>query len=277
MLTFISFFSLILGAIVGSFILVVSLRYNTGKSLKGRSQCFSCGKKLSWHELVPLLSYISQQGKCKGCSSRIPKETFLVEASMGLVFLVISLRSFFAGYAIPFTSEYLLGTLLLMILFSILSIIFIYDLKHKIIPDSLSFLFGILSFFSMFYFGFNNGIYIFTGFSYPILIDVLAGVLVPLPFFLIWLLSKGNMMGLGDPKLMVGIGFLLGLAKGFTAVLVSFWLGTLIIISFLVIEKIVKIKLLGKAKEGIMKQEIPFGPFLVAGTLFTILSNISLF
>lgn len=277
MLSLITIFSLILGTIVGSFLLVVSQRYNTGKSLNGRSECFSCGKTLTWKELFPIFSYLALKGRCKGCSSLIPKDAMFAELLTGVIFVAVSIRSVFTTGELLLTESYLMATLWLMLIASVLIIIFFYDLRHKIIPDNLSFLFGILSFVSLFYFGFENEVFMYTGFAYPQLLDVLAGVLIPLPFALIWLFSKGRMMGLGDAKLMVGIGFLLGLSLGVSAVFASFWLGTLVIISFLVIERVFNIKLLGSSKEGIMKQEIPFGPFLIAATLFVVVTHFDLF
>jgi len=53
----------ILGMLVGSFLNVVALRFNTGKSLGGRSGCFSCGNQLSWKELIPVFSWILQRGR----------------------------------------------------------------------------------------------------------------------------------------------------------------------------------------------------------------------
>ena len=101
--------------------------------------------------------------------------------------------------------------------------------------------------------------------------------MVPLPFVLIWIFSKGRMIGLGDPKLMVGMGFLLGTSQGFTSVFVSFWIGSLIVISALVTQKVLSKKLFGSTKGGIMKKEVPFGPFLILGTLLTLIFNIQLF
>ena len=80
----------VFGTIIGSFLNVVILRYGTGKSFaKGSSQCFSCGKKLSWYELVPILSFLFQKGKCKGCGSKISWQYPLIETITGVLFLLI--------------------------------------------------------------------------------------------------------------------------------------------------------------------------------------------
>jgi leader peptidase (prepilin peptidase) / N-methyltransferase len=58
--------------VFGSFIAVVALRWPEGRSaLRGRSECDSCGKTLRAHELVPVLSYAAQGGKCQGCGAAI--------------------------------------------------------------------------------------------------------------------------------------------------------------------------------------------------------------
>jgi len=276
MFTLLIIFSLLLGAIMGSFLLVVSLRYNTGMSLQGRSQCFSCAKKLSWYELIPIFSYLVQQGRCRTCSSHIPAETLFAELIVAVTFGLIAVRGLLVGQeALVWTLPYLIGTFFLFVVFSVLSVIFFYDMRHKIIPDTLSFVFALIAVAGSFFFSFDSGVFIYTGFTLPSIIHVLSGVLVPLPFILIWIFSKGTLMGLGDPKLMVGIGLLLGLSQGFTAVFVSFWVGTLFVISVLLTEKVLSKKLFTAGKKSIMKQEIPFGPFLILGMLVSIVFNIN--
>lgn len=269
--------SFLLGTILGSFLLVVSLRYQTGKSLQGRSYCFSCGTTLNWYELIPLVSYLAQRGRCRTCSSRIPRETFVTELSLGVVFAGIATRGLFLGAeSLVWTMPYLFGTLFLFVVFSVLALVFLYDMRHKIIPDRLSLIFAVLGLVGMFFFDTSQGVFTFVGPHLPDIWNMVGGVLVPLPFFLIWKFSRGRMMGLGDPKLMVGIGFLLGTFGGFSAVFVSFWVGTLFILSALITEKILGHKLFIRGRKGIMKQEIPFGPFLIIGLLLTIVFNIQL-
>jgi prepilin signal peptidase PulO-like enzyme (type II secretory pathway) len=267
-------FSFILGAILGSFLLVVSLRHNTGKSLQGRSACFSCNATLHWYELVPVVSYLAQRGRCRSCGSRISQETLWVEFVMGLTFVAISLRGVAAGATseVVFSNSYLIGSLFLMVLFSILAVVFLYDLRHKIIPDIFSAIFAFAGFIGSFFMTFSYGVFTYTGFQIPSLLHLLGGILVPLPFYLIWKFSNGRLIGLGDPKLMVGIGFLLGTLGGLSAVFVSFWIATLFVFSIFLIDKTLKSKLLGSSKEGIMKREVPFGPFLIVGTFISLIT-----
>src|SRR5690242_17998674 len=85
------FIFFILGTIIGSYINVVVLRYHTGRSsVTGRSLCFSCGKTLSWYELVPIFSFLFLNGKCLGCNSRISYQYPIVEFITGILFLGIA-------------------------------------------------------------------------------------------------------------------------------------------------------------------------------------------
>lgn len=277
-LTILAMMSFALGAIFGSFLLVVTVRYGTGKSLQGRSHCFSCGTTLKWYELIPILSYLSQRGRCRTCSSHIPLETIAVEVFTAVLFTLLALRGLFVGNVeVIFTFPYLIATLFLFLLFSILTIIFFYDFRHKIIPDIFSLAFGVIALIAGFFFSIEGGVFLFTGLHIPTLWYLAGGILVPLPFYLIWLFSKGRLIGLGDPKLMVGIGLFFGVIQGLTAVIVSFWIGTLAIIAMLIIQKVLSKKLFERKRGGIMKQEVPFGPFLILGTLVTLIFNLQLF
>lgn len=273
---FIGFF-VFLGFIIGSFLNVVTLRLNTGKSLGGRSSCYSCSKPLLFHELIPVVSWVIQGGRCRNCSSRISKQYLYGELLTGSFFGLAAMRGLLHDIQL-FSTEYVLGTFFLCLVFSILVIIFLYDMKHKIIPDFLSLIFTLLGIVSMFFFGFQDSVFVYTGFMKIPWSYFLAMILVPSPFFIMWIFSKGRLIGLGDPKLMVGIAGFLGISLGFSAVFVSFWIGTLFLLLFLGYSYVRRQNfLLNNSKKSIMKTEIPFGPFLILGFIFTIITHLSIF
>lgn len=245
MYVFISIFSFILGAIIGSFLDVVAMRWGTGKSLEGRSQCFSCGSTLTWRDLFPVLSYLFLRGHCRTCHARISPEHLWVEIVTGFVFLSLALQY----------GDQIVLALMLAVIYSILIVIGIYDMKHTIIPDTLAFAFGLLALGTLLLFGDIS------------LWNILAGILIPLPFALLWLFSKGRLMGLGDAKLMVGIGWLLGMQLGIVAVIVAFWIGTAVSLSIMGVQILrAQRRFHPVSRKLIMKSEIPFAPFLIIGT-----------
>lgn len=267
----------ILGTIVGSFLNVVILRYNTGVSFfSGRSFCPSCSKKLSWYELVPVISFFALRGKCAGCGSKISWQYPLVEIVTGVLFVLtaiyeIRVMNYEWGVGFNLNSLFLfLNSLYFFAIWSILVVIFVYDLRHKIIPDGLVFLFAGLSLAHIvFTVGFSK---IFTT---PYFWDLLAGPLFALPFAALWFFSKGQWMGLGDAKLALGIGWFLGLILGGSAIILGFWMGAIVGLALIGISKLSLAKRLHSSYG--LKSEIPFGPFLILGTIIAFFFNINVF
>jgi prepilin signal peptidase PulO-like enzyme (type II secretory pathway) len=127
-----------------------------------------------------------------------------------------------------------------------------YDIKHKIIPDFFSYGAAIIALVILVITSYAKG-------SFNIY-DFLAGPIFFLFFFFFWFISKGTWMGLGDGKLALSIGWFLGLGQGIAAFLFSFWIGAIISILLMTIQKVLH-------KKGAlgMKSEIPFGPFILIG------------
>jgi prepilin signal peptidase PulO-like enzyme (type II secretory pathway) len=195
------FLFFIFGTIIGSFLNVLVLRYNTGVSVtRGRSFCFSCGKKLSWLELVPILSFLLQKGKCRGCKSKISWQYPLVELLTGILFLGVFLK--FGGFNGLLNN--LSAMIIALISMAVLLSITVYDIKHKIIPDGLVIVFALLALLNILVVNHTHFIWF-----------LLAGPLLALPLFLIWLVSSGKWMGLGDPKLVVSSFGSIGCHFGF--------------------------------------------------------------
>jgi prepilin signal peptidase PulO-like enzyme (type II secretory pathway) len=237
-------FSFILGAIIGSFLNVVVYRYKTGMTLGGRSKCFSCNRTLTWVELFPIASFVIQLGACKKCKSKISWQYPLVEAVTGILFILVVY--FFPPLSITTAIE----TVFYLFITALLVVITVYDVKHKIIPDPLSYTFSAVAL-----------IHVFLA---PSLWHFLAGPLLALPFFFLWLFSKGKWMGLGDAKIILGIGWVLGLTAGISAIILAFWIGAII--------SVVWMKMTFKKFKA--RYEIPFGPYLILGMYLVLFFHI---
>lgn len=237
----------VLGTIVGSFLNVVGLRWGE-KSFNGRSACTSCSTILHWYELIPVVSFVVQWGKCRGCKARISWQYPLIELWTGLIF--VSVPYFF----IP--------------VFCIYVVIFIYDLHHKIIPDNLVYTSIILSILIPLFF-----------IDYSVL-DWLAGPILFVFFALIWFLSRGRAMGFGDAKLGLSVGLLLGATQGFSAIILAFWIGALGSLVYISLNKIGLFS--GKAgfkKSGkglTMKSEVPFAPAIILGAWISLVFHLNI-
>jgi len=260
-------FVFIFGTIVGSFLNVLVLRYNTGVSaMKGRSFCFSCGKKLGPLELIPVFSFIFQGGKCAGCGSKISWQYPIVESLTGLLFVGAFVR-YFGLSGLLFETWYVLITLITV---SVLISITVYDIKHKIIPDGLVITFGVLALLKI-----VADYFLMTSTPEEIKVHLIsylvAGPALALPLFLIWLVSRGRWMGLGDPKLVLGIGWFLGPVLGLSAVILAFWTGAIYGVVLLILSKF---KWHGLQIDG--KSEVPFAPFLILGFLLVFFFNIDI-
>jgi prepilin signal peptidase PulO-like enzyme (type II secretory pathway) len=242
---------LVFGAVIGSFLNVVVLRFNTGTTIGGRSRCMSCNKQLVWYELIPVISFFIQGGACTKCKSKISRQYPLVELSTGFLFALVYMTF------PPFSVVEGISTVLYLIVTCLLVVISAYDIKHKIIPDQFVYSFILISLLSLCFGGASL-------FHIPSISAFLAGPLLALPFALIWFISKGQWMGLGDAKLLLGIGWLLGLNNGANATVLAFWIAAVISVAWLLI----------RYRSIKPRTEIPFGPYLILGMYIVLLFNV---
>lgn len=217
----------IFGLVFGSFYNVVIYRLPRGLPLgNSRSVCPQCGHKLSALELVPLLSFLWLKRRCSACSGPISWRYFLVELATGLAFLFLFLFR-------PF-SYFIIGSLF----FSLLLILALIDLEHKILPNILTLP------------GLGLGLMLsLFGFSIPFKESAIGALLGFLVIFLIILISRGG-MGMGDAKLMAMIGSFLGWKGVFFVLVLGSFIGAVSGIIYLYV-----------TKQG-RKTPIPFGPSL---------------
>lgn len=237
MLVFYIFF-FILGTAIGSFLNVIITRLKTKESIKGRSYCAFCKKKLSWFELIPIISFIIQGGKCKSCGKRISLQYPLIEFFTGLIFFLI-IFNFQLGQTTPSLPIF---SAFLLLISCFLIILFVYDLKHYLVPDKIIYPAIVITFLYRLFGGFNYFIAAIIGGAF---------------FLVIVVASKGRWMGVGDVKIGVLMGLILGLKYLVVALFGGFLIGALVSVILLILKK------------KTLKSEIPFAPFLIGATFIT--------
>jgi leader peptidase (prepilin peptidase)/N-methyltransferase len=240
---FYSFLIFSLGACLGSFANVCIYRLPKNKQIvSGRSFCPKCKKKINWYDNLPLISFFLLNGKCRNCNKIISARYFIVEFITGIVFLLIYLNF-----------ENLNTIIFLSILSLILIIIFFIDLENFIIPDTLNFSIMGLALFKNFLPNFN------TSLIHEINQSIIGGIAGYISIWLIIYLYKTfkkiDGMGLGDAKLMAGIGLLFGWQSIPFVLFVSSILGLIFVVPSLI------------KKQKNMRTEIPFGPFIILACL----------
>ena len=133
-----------------------------------RSFCPSCQKTIKWFDNIPLISFLLLKRKCRNCDYKISFQYFIVELITAISFTII-----YYFYGISITS------LLLIILSVFFVIIFFIDLKHFIIPNSLTFPLMFIGFIKSFDPNLDN-------FLFPNYINSLIGGVIG--YLIIWLI-----------------------------------------------------------------------------------------
>ncbi|MFA5524057.1 MAG: prepilin peptidase [Tissierellales bacterium] len=232
----------IYGSIIGSFLNVCIYRTPREESIAyPASHCPKCNTPLKWYDLIPILSFLFQKGKCRYCGETVSPQYPIVESLNGVLYTIIF---HYYGASIDF--------IFYSFIVSILIIISVIDYYHQIIPDVLVVFILILSI----CYKFTTIILCKAPFN---LLDSILGLLIGGGLFLIIaLVSKGGMGG-GDIKLISALGFILGLKKTLLNILLSFIIGSTLSVLLLMFKK--------KGK----KDAIPFGPFINIGFIISFL------
>lgn len=232
----------VLGAAIGSFINVVALRYGTNKSwVWNRSACPHCQQQLRWWELLPIISFIVLGGRCSRCRAAIDPRYFFVEVLCGVITVAIF-------SPLPRTPNELLLCLCISAIANVLVLLSLVDAKTFLLPDHYLVVLSLLT-----------AIVIWVQPATWQTTIVWGAVLGSGFLFVLWLSTRGRGIGLGDVKLMVPVGALLGPAGVVVLFFIAFCVGGLLGAVLLV---------RGKAT---MKTAIPFGPFLAGAAIILLL------
>lgn len=247
----------LLGIVIGSFLNVCIYRIPKEESIaKNGSACSSCGAKLTFLDLIPVLSYLVLRGKCRHCKAKFSPQYPIIEALTGVLFLLLYLK-FGLNYVI----------IVYAALIAILIVITLIDYRHMIIPNGLVIAGLVVGVAQLLVSIFIPGVFAFAGIDHILLdntwLDYVIGFFAGgLPLLLIALFStfvlKKEAIGGGDIKLMAFAGLILG----WKLLIPAFFIG-------IVFGAVVSVVLMasGKRKRG---DEIPFGPFLCFGVVVSI-------
>lgn len=241
------FLLFILGISIGSFLNVLIDRLPRGEKIfKDRSHCESCKQDLKWYDLIPLFSFIQLRGKCRYCKSPIGWYYPIVELITGMFFVSVYFKNFQFSMISVLTIPYYLFIIAAFI------VIFFTDLKYGIIPNKIVYPAILVTF-----------IFLISQYPNILISNLLSAVGVFLFFFLLMIATeiifKKSGMGFGDVKLVFFLGLFLGFPKTLVAIYLAFLTGALISIILIVFKK-------KKFSQG----TIPFGPFLVLGTILAL-------
>lgn len=227
-----------LGSIFASFMAVIAERLHTGQSwVHGRSSCNSCSRTLTFVDLVPVLSWVGSGGRCRTCKAKVPAAYALGEIVLGTVFVLAYLMH---GLTLPLIP--------LLLACTTLTFIVMYDLRHTIVPNGAS---SLLIIFTFLY------AYARMGGGAQLGLTLMVAGSIALGFFLLYVLSRGRAMGLGDTPVSFALALMVGASLALPGLLFSFWIGALVGIAILVTTP----------KGHRMGIEVPFVPFLAVGYL----------
>ena len=252
----------LLGLVIGSFLNVCILRIPADKSIVlPASSCPKCGKGIAPYDNIPVLSWIFLGGKCRNCKTKISAMYPAVELLTGLLFL---------GCYLVFGLS--VDALKWAVFAALLVVLTITDLRERILPDEVNFFaLGAGLLFSFFTKSLDGTALWLSNrwFDFPppqmalSFADAVLGAIAGSG--LLWIVAEGYFrirgregMGLGDVKMMAGVGAFLGLKRTMMTVLVGSLLGS-----------VIGIVLIAVSKKG-RDYELPFGTFLGGGALLVL-------
>jgi leader peptidase (prepilin peptidase)/N-methyltransferase len=258
----------VLGMIFGSFGSVIAYRVpvrmlreghepgeesrpgDTGESvadesiLTGRSRCPNCGRVIAPIENIPVVSYIVQRGRCRGCGVRIPLRYPLIEVTNGLLFALAAWKFGLSIEAFLFAG-----------LFWVLVVLTQIDLEYRLLPNRIVYPAFVVGWIGL-------AIAALVDDAPDRLIDAAIGAAIFGGFFFVVAFIYPAGMGGGDVKLGFVLGTFLGYFDGLGVVLVGMFLAFLI-------GSLVGVAVMLFSERG-RKTMVPFGPFLALGTVLAV-------
>lgn len=261
-------FTFLFGAVVGSFLNVVIHRVPREESIVfPNSACPKCGKPIKGYDNIPILSWLILGGKCRNCKEPISPRYPAVELLTALLWLLCFWKIGFNAY-LPVA----------IVFVTVMEALVFIDAEHMILPNVITYPLLVASLLVRLIFPLTVGAIYFTDLLTPpltafaeqpvwlvSLIGAFFGALLGGGSLwligAIWKKLRGvDAMGLGDVKMMFGVGALLGWKLTFLAIFIGAFTGAVAGIAFI-----------ASQKEKDLQAQIPFGIFLGIGSVVAML------
>lgn len=252
------FLVFVFGTIIGSFLNVLIWRLPKSEGITGRSHCPHCHHKLAWYDLIPIASFLFSGGKCRYCQKNISWRYFAIELATGALFCAFWILTMSSGAG----DWFMLAQWWFIV--SVLIVVFVIDLEHYLILDKVVLPATGVILLSNIILDVTTSGWVIEIYSlwFNSLLGMIGGFL---PFFVIWFISKGRWMGLGDAKFGLFLGAVFGFPQIWVLYFIAFILGGLFGIYLLV------------TKQKHLSSKLPFGTFLAVSALITFWYGFELF
>lgn len=234
-IVFLALIIFLAGLCFGSFVNAAVYRIHNNESLNGRSYCDSSKHPLSWQDLVPVVSYLGNRGKCRLCGCKLSILYPMIELVNGILFIVV----FLLLYSDPVLMLFGLVFTELLFFFAI------YDLKYWELPVNglvLALIVGVI--YVVYLAVVQQSLLVVIE---HLIAAVLLGGLITLTYYF----SKKQGLGLGDVFLFMFVGLFVGLGMAYWFFMIATISGT-----------VVALPLLFKHGEQRRKVKIQFAPFI---------------
>ena len=216
---YLTFLVFAFGACLGSFLNVCIWRIPREESvIHPRSHCPKCSHLIAWYDNIPLISFLVLDARCRHCGRKISARYFLVELLTATLFTLVWLK-----YGVN-----LLTPIYWLLVFGLILGTFV-DCDHMIIPDRVTYgawVAGLV--FSPLVPALHNQYTAWTGFRAALIGLAVGGGLLLLVSVVGRLIFRKDAMGLGDVKLLAGLGALLGWQAVLFIIIVASFLGSFI-------------------------------------------------
>lgn len=233
-----------LGLCLGSFVNAAVWRIRNKRDLvNDRSECVHCHHKLSWLDLVPVLSWLALKGRCRYCHKPISAQYPLVELAVAAYFVLSYLL-----WPVALGGWYQVTQFIIWLIYGVgLAILFVYDLRWMLLPFRVvNPLIAVAAVSAL--------LRVTVGEDHTWLTGALSIAFSLLPVAGVYYILRAvndNWVGGGDVRFGIFVGLAIGWEGALVTLMLANLLGCLVVLPGLWTKKLSR------------SSHVPFGPFLI--------------